>query len=722
MTLRALLPAGLVALLLACGDDDAPRSGTARMAERLTALAGEAARENIYANDVRAAALRREVEAAGGDDAPFTLRAELAEELLYAGESEEAAALFRGVMDEIDERGMRLPAEVRDRLELQLALAWLRVGEQQNCLEHHTVDSCLLPIRGGGVHVEREGSEEALAVLGARLTRDAKDWTSLWLYNVAAMTLGRWPDEVPEAWLVPEQAFASEVDIGRFEDRAREAGLDVVGLAGGVVTEDLDGDGLLDLLVSSWGLEDPLRFLRNTGDGRWEDATAAAGLDGLTGGLNMVHADPDNDGDADVLVLRGAWVERGGGHPNSLLRNDGRARFDDATEELGLLSFHPTQTAAWGDYDDDGRLDLFIGNETGPHETHPCELFRNGDDGRFEDVAAASGLALTGYVKGAGWGDYDNDGDLDLYVSRIDGGNHLMRNDGPGLGGWVFRDVADRAGVREPKRSFPTWWFDVDNDGWLDLFVAGFRYGQTGWLAKDYLGRKNAGEKSRLYRNARDGTFEDVSAEAGLERVLPAMGANFGDLDNDGRLDMYLATGEPDYAALFPNRAFRNDRGRRFQDVTTAAGMGHVQKGHGVAFADLDDDGDQDVYAVMGGAYSGDVFTNVLFENPGHGHRWITLHLEGREANRAAIGARVRVRIAEPDGERDVHVVVGTGGSFGSSSLRQEIGLGDATRVVELEVRWPGSGRVQTWTDLPLDAALRVVEGEDAVRVAEPDG
>ena len=154
--------------------------------------------------------------------------------------------------------------------------------------------------------------------------------------------------------------------------------------------------------------------------------------------------------------------------------------------------------------------------------------------------------------------------------------------------------------------------------------------------------------------------------------------------------------------------------------MTTSGGFGHLQKGHGVAFGDLDADGDQDVYAVMGGAYSGDAFQNVLFENPGHDARWITLRLVGRAANRDAFGARLAVTVERADGTtRTIHRQVGTGGSFGSQSLQQEIGLGDAVAVREVAVRWPGSDTRQTLVGLPLDAVLEVTEGVDEVRVVE---
>ena len=157
---------------------------------------------------------------------------------------------------------------------------------------------------------------------------------------------------------------------------------------------------------------------------------------------------------------------------------------------------------------------------------------------------------------------------------------------------------------------------------------------------------------------------------------------------------------------------FRNDGGKRFQDVTTSGGFGNLQKGHGVSFADIDNDGDQDIYENMGGAVSGDVYPNVLYENPGHGNHWITLKLEGVQSNRAAIGARICAVVLSATGEHKYFKTVGTGGSFGASPLRQEMGLGQAQAIARLEIFWPRTGRTQVLTGLSMDRFYKVKEGE----------
>jgi ASPIC and UnbV/FG-GAP-like repeat len=209
----------------------------------------------------------------------------------------------------------------------------------------------------------------------------------------------------------------------------------------------------------------------------------------------------------------------------------------------------------------------------------------------------------------------------------------------------------------------------------------------------------------------------DVTAAAGLYKVLQAMGSNFGDLDNDGWLDFYVGTGDPDLSTVIPNRMFRNAGGRKFQEVTASGGFGHLQKGHGVSFADLDNDGDQDIYIVMGGAFPGDLAHNALFLNPGHGNHWITLKLQGVRSNRAAIGARIRVIVATADGERSIYKTVGSGGSFGASPLRQEIGLGQATAIRRIEIFWPVTGQSQVLDGVTMDRFYTVREGAGAPAV-----
>lgn len=660
------------------------------------------------------------------------LKYQAAIESLRAGQTEEAIRLLNELSDIIrNDSLLSQSGALRIHLREQLALCYLRLGEQQNCLINHTSASCILPVQEAGFHRLQEGSREAVRLYTSLLEESPERWDYRWLLNIAHMTLGEYPEKVDTRWLLPDSLFRSDYPMQKFADVAAGLGVDVNGLSGGTVLEDFDGDGYLDIMVSSWGMRDQLRYFRNNGDGTFADKTEEAGLMGIIGGLNMIHADYNNDGHPDVLVLRGAWMKNLGRQPNSLLRNNGDGTFSDVTGQVGLLSLHPTQTATWHDFNRDGWLDLFIGNESEAPSPgtipHPCELYINQQDGTFTNVAQAAGLDLVSFVKGVTSGDYDRDGWPDLYVSTYFDRNYLFRNEGINTAGIpVFTDVSEAAGLTENMNTFPTWFWDYDNDGWLDIFVSEFDFLSKTQdklpplynVAADAMGQQVKKGKPRLYRNLGDGSFEEVAAAAGLDQVLYTMGSNFGDFDNDGWLDMYLGTGDPEYSTLIPNKAFRNAEGKFFQDVTSSSGLGHLQKGHAIAFGDLDHDGDQDIYANMGGAYEGDVYRNALFENPGQGnHHWLKVRLVGKESNRMGLGASFRLVVRENGQRREIYRQLTSGGSFGSNPLRLEVGLGSASVVDTLEVVWPVSGQRQIFANVAADQFIKITEGQDK---AEP--
>jgi hypothetical protein len=266
------------------------------------------------------------------------------------------------------------------------------------------------------------------------------------------------------------------------------------------------------------------------------------------------------------------------------------------------------------------------------------------------------------------------------------------------------------AGVLGADRGFPAWFFDYDNDGWDDLFVSSY-YLSIEESARSYLKLPQNAATMKLYRNARDGTFLDVTASANLDKVLMPMGSNFGDIDNDGFLDIYLGTGSPSYVSLVPSMLLRNKGGKAFVDVTVSSGTGELHKGHGVAFADLDNDGDQEIAFKVGGATPGDAHAFRLFENPGHGNDWLGLNLVGVKSNRAALGARIKVTVEDGTGaRRQIHRTVTSGGSFGASPLAQHIGLGRSARIVEVEVRWPTSGTRQAFVDVASNQVIEIRE------------
>ncbi|MBK8554374.1 MAG: CRTAC1 family protein [Lewinellaceae bacterium] len=641
-----------------------------------------------------------------------------AQELLYAGKNEPAIIALTEITNLL---GGKMPAGFKPVYEF-LALAYLRMGEQQNCINTHTPESCIIPLQGGGIYTMRSGPENAISIYKNILANYPDDLDSRWLLNIAYMTLGQYPDEVPKQFLMPASLFQKRGDM-HFKDIAISLGLDVRGLSGGVCMEDFDNDGDLDLFMTSYGLSDQCRYFRNNGDGSFTERTHEANLDGLVSGLNTVHADYNNDGNRDIFILRGGWLD-GGSHPNSLLRNNGDGTFTDVTIESGLLDFNPTQTAAWADYDGDGWLDLYIANESKRNGTpHYNLLYHNNGNGTFTNTAPQLGLNLLGFYKAVVWGDINNDQRPDLYLSALTGENKLFLNKGgDSPTKWVFEDISVKAGVINPIQSFPTWFFDYNNDGFEDILVCGYVLESDGTALPKYinemLGKPDTDDVLRLYRNNHNGTFTDVHRQMGLHKANFAMGCNFGDLDNDGWPDFYLGTGLPDLRGLLPNRMFRNVEGTRFEELTMN-GFGHIQKGHGVAFGDIDNDGDQDIYEVMGGAFEGDLSNNVLFENPGNTNHWVSLLLEGKSCNRDAIGARIAVHTLEKGGaKRTIYASVNTGASFGASSLRQEIGLGKAEKIVSIEVWWPKAGVPKsTYTDVPLDRMVRLTEGQAAAQV-----
>jgi hypothetical protein len=198
------------------------------------------------------------------------------------------------------------------------------------------------------------------------------------------------------------------------------------------------------------------------------------------------------------------------------------------------------------------------------------------------------------------------------------------------------------------------------------------------------------------------------------------MGANFGDIDNDGYLDIYLGTGDMSYEGLDVNLLFKNVEGFRFEDATTSSGTGHLQKGHGVSFADFDPDGDLDLFVELGGATPGDQAYNALFRNPGYQRNWLKVKLVGPKTNRAAVGAKIQVDLQTALGQsRSIHRTVGNNSSFGGNSLIETIGMGDVKRVAVLTVMWPTSGQTQTFRDIPSGQAIEIVEGSSAYKVLD---
>ena len=688
-------------------------ASTKAMAEELFSIARNPQNEDMwYLNAKKARKMEAQLPALASNPSQYiTMAFQSAFQWLNAGEYDKSIKRMNDLFTFLQTNKINLPPATLNKLKELHALGYMRKGEIENCLENHNEYSCLLPIEKTGKHTNKSGSNAAKAIYENLMEIEPNNFQYKWLYNIAQMTLGNYPNNIPPNLLIDPQVFESEAPLDRFTDIAGGLGLAINDISGSVVLEDFNNDHYLDLMVSSYGLEDQLHYFENDKQGSFIDKTDAAGLTGLWSGLNMVQADYNNDGLIDVLVLRGGWFANEGQHPNSLLKNEGNGRFRDVTKEAGLYAKFPTQTATWADYDNDGWVDLFIGNESSPSSVAPCQLYHNNGDGTFTEKAKEVGINIQGYIKGSVWGDINQDNWPDLYVSNLMGPNYLMLNNGKGTG---FTNIAQQTQTSEPNSSFPCWFFDFNQDGLDDIFVSGFdpNFNEAaGEVAKDYLGMSTKAEKPRLYKNNGNNTFTEVSKSANVDKVLYTMGCNIGDLNNDGFPDFYAATGTPDFSALIPNRMFLNSNGQQFKDVTKAGGFGHLQKGHGVAFGDIDADGDQDVYTVVGGSYQGDNFMNALFQNPGTNNPSVTLKLEGTTSNKAAIGALVKTVVTTKNGEKTFFQRVSSGGSFGANSLRIEQGLGEATAIKQIEIFWPGSKEVEIIKGLNLNGFYLIKQG-----------
>jgi ASPIC and UnbV/FG-GAP-like repeat len=643
---------------------------------------------------------------------------------MYEGEFDDASAWFSRAMTSAEFPG--LPPQLRANILAARGVAALRRGETENCIVCLGPSSCIVPIAKEAVHQFPSGSREAAKHFTAYLRERPEDLGVRWLLNVAHMTLGEYPDKVPKEFRIDPEYFRSSIDIGKYPNIAPLVGLNDLGpnMAGGSIFDDFNGDGLADVFTTSKDFDHGAYLFVNKGDGKFEDRSDAGDLKRQPFAVNCTHADYDNDGDLDVVITRGGWENAA---RLSLMRNRGDGTFEDVTVAAGMTAPLPSHSAAWRDFDNDGFIDLYVCGEfvSGLQEglvgagealsksdpNSRCRLYRNNGNGTFTDVADKAGVRNDRYAKGAAWSDYDDDGWPDLFVSNMGADNRLYHNNGDG----TFTDVAGPSGVSEPKFSFSCWFWDYDNDGRFDLFVTGYNATMNEFAA-NFLGQPSSGgERPRLFRNlGREAGFRDVTAETGLDRVILPMGSNFADIDEDGYLDMFFSTGRPAYSALVPKIVLKNVEGKRFEDVSFSTGMAHLQKGHGVSFADWDEDGDLDLFVQMGGAVPGDRANNVLFQNPGHGRHWLKIKLQGAKTNRAAIGARIRVDLKNPDATvRSIHREISGGSSYGGNSLVAAFGLGEAKTITAVTIQWPTSRTTQVFHDVPVDRSIEITEGAE---------
>jgi hypothetical protein len=541
--------------------------------------------------------------------------------------------------------------------------------------------------------------EDAVEAAAGSLAADAtNERCRFWLF-LAAQKLGGYPAHIGPA-LRMEAASGRARTTVELEDVASRIGLDKTSGGRGTAVFDLDGDGRLDVVIAS--ANSGCSVYRNNGDGTFRDATVGSGLDTCVNTFALAVGDYDNDGRDDLYVARLGFYSGEG----VLFNNNGDGTFTDVTREAGVGSWGPAFTVHWVDYDGDGHLDLFVANNLGGlfDRKTPNRLFHNQGNGTFREVAAAAGLHSPSPTIGAAWGDYDNDGYPDLFLSSGVGRAQLFHNNRDG----TFTEVGREAGLGDLAFGSVCFWCDYDDDGWLDLvqFVWSRHVDAIHTLTRGQ--GPPEGRPMRIYHNNRDGTFTRRDRELGLTGCWGTMSGNAGDFDNDGHLDFLLGNGDPHMERTEPAVLLANDGRGRFRDVTFTAGLPYTGKGHGANMADLAGDGRLCLILADGGSYPADLMTTSVFRpktRPGH---YLNVRLVGTRSNRSAIGARVRLDA----GGRSQHRLVNGGSGFGCLPLEQHFGLGTLSSVDAIHVLWP-SGRRQEIGALPADQTIRIVEGTD---------
>ena len=527
-----------------------------------------------------------------------------------------------------------------------------------------------------------------------------------WDIFQCSLKMGGFPAGLPEKYRFPVRQEEAGQDLPRapgFRDRARELGVDKFAGAGPASWGDYDGDGRLDLFVC--GCDTFCSLYRNEGE-RFRDVTLAAGLDKVESGFGAPWGDFDGDGRPDLYIARNGWA---GIAPDTLLRNKGDGSFEDVTGPSGIVEPGSGFHATWLDYNRDGWLDLFVSNGV-TLDRNINHLYRNRGNGTFEDATAAAGLkeeVRMGTI-GAAVGDFDGDGWPDLFINGRREANRLYRNRGDG----TFEERGRSAGVEGNGRlnGFVALASDFDSDGDLDILSTSL----AGWdsvlagLRSDYRPVPDD-DLPRLYRNEGGGRFIDVSDQAGFVYPLGVMAADAGDIDNDGYLDIYFGTGDPDARRLEPNYLYMNTGRGAFVDRSRSAGVWSLGKGHRVTFIDWDGDGDLEIYAQKGGFFHGDLWHSAFFINdsPKRNH-YLAVDLLQDSPNRLAVGAAVTVEA----GSLKIYQEETAGRGFGSSDPPTlHFGLGRNARIDRLLVRWP-DGSAQEVPPPPVDRRILIRRGE----------
>jgi hypothetical protein len=539
------------------------------------------------------------------------------------------------------------------------------------------------------------------------------------------------------AWLLGVQSsFAQETSsLIRFTDVTDVTGIDFVHTDGssgkryivetvtaGLAVLDYDGDGDVDLyflngapLPGTMAASPPRnRLYRNDGNWHFIDVTEQAGVGDTGYGLGVAVGDYDNDGDRDIYLNNFG--------PNVLYRNNGDGTFTDVTAKARVANRNQVGAGAcFLDADGDGDLDLYVANYVDftfeNHQIvrfsgHPAyvgpmnyrgtadTLFRNECDGRFTDVSEAAGLtAHRGTGMGMVCADYDNDGDTDVFVGNDVAGNFIFQNDGTGR----FEEVGTMTGLAydlsgRPQGTMGVACGDINNDGLLDFHVTSYQ-----------------GDLATLYRNLGDGFFEDITHVSGAGAGSYAQvtwGNGLVDFDHDGDRDLFIACGHlQDNVHLFDkttayevkNILMENIGHEKFRDVTATAGSGLqvVRSSRGVAFADLDGDGDVDAVVLNSRQKP-----SILRNDSKTTHHWVQFRCQGKQTNRDGVGAHVEIVTGDLVQTAEVHSGQGYQSHFG---LRLHFGLAEHERIDRVTVRWIGGG-INKWENLPVDRLLTLAE------------
>ena len=507
-----------------------------------------------------------------------------------------------------------------------------------------------------------------------------------WLLQVAVDQIQGQKPLLPKSFAFP---FAAETGVPglAFEDMAPALGVDRLDGNGTCSWADFDNDGDLDLFLTGSGTF--MAVYRNDA-GKFVDVSEAVGLGKVPSGYSLNLIDYDNDGRLDLYVSLNGWS---GPMKNRLFHNED-GRFVDVSAKSGADDAGSGFTAMWGDLDNDGWLDFVVANGVLKDGSVP-QLYRNNHDGTFTNVTQAAGIhepAEYGAI-GVALGDYDQDGDLDILINGLGGApNRLYRNES----NWRFTEVAAKVGLSQAGHNgFVCFFLDYNNDGWPDVLITSL----APWvdvvegLKAGFAPRTLHPDATRLFRNKGNGTFEDVTLKAGLGAPMGVMGAGVADLDNDGFVDLYFGTGDPQMTRLEPNRLFHNNGNGTFSDVTRTVGLARPgNKGHGVSFVDIDNDGDLDLYAQLGGHYPGDHARNAFYRNlKGNQNHWLQVELRGK-LNRFAVGAQLTLRAGDLLLYREVK---GSEGFGSTDPYLVHMGLGTRAKVDSLVVRWPNGEKQQ---------------------------